>query len=47
MRSIVIAGALFVAAATTASAEEVTLRAVSAFAEGTEFSRNFEVSSTR
>ena len=42
MRSIVIAGALFVAAATTASAEEVTLRAVSAFAEGTEFSRNFE-----
>jgi TRAP-type C4-dicarboxylate transport system substrate-binding protein len=42
MRSILIAGALFVAAATTASAEEVTLRAVSAFAEGTEFSRNFE-----
>src|SRR2546429_1523369 len=42
MRSIVIAGALFVAAATTASAEEVTLRAVSAFAECTEFSRNFE-----
>jgi TRAP-type C4-dicarboxylate transport system substrate-binding protein len=42
MRSIVIAGALFVAAATTASAEEVTLRAVSAFAEGTEFSRSFE-----
>src|SRR6266436_6703466 len=42
MRSIVISGALFVAAATTASAEEVTLRAVSAFAEGTEFSRSFE-----
>src|SRR5437868_2724610 len=42
MRSIVIAGAVFVAAVTTASAEEVTLRAVSAFAEGTEFSKNFE-----
>ncbi len=42
MRSIVIAGAVFVAAVTTASAEELTLRAVSAFAEGTEFSRNFE-----
>ena len=42
MRSIFITGAVFVAAATTASAEEVTLRAVSAFAEGTEFSRSFE-----
>src|SRR5260221_8531965 len=42
MRSIVIAGALFGTAAPTASAEEVTLRAVSAFAEGTEFSRSFE-----
>src|SRR5438309_3282856 len=42
MRSIVIAGGVFVAAVTTASAEEITLRAVSAFAEGTEFSRNFE-----
>jgi TRAP-type C4-dicarboxylate transport system substrate-binding protein len=42
MRSIVIAGAVFVAAVATASAEEITLRAVSAFAEGTEFSRNFE-----
>ena len=42
MRSLVIAGAVFVAAVTTASAEEITLRAVSAFAEGTEFSRNFE-----
>src|SRR5437764_9450226 len=42
MRSIVIAGAVFVAAVTTASAEEITLRAVSAFAEGTEFARNFE-----
>ena len=29
-------------AATTASAQEVTLRAVSAFQEGTQFSKNFE-----
>src|SRR5258707_7198870 len=42
MRSIFIAGAVFVAAATTASAEEVTLRAVSAFAEKTTYSRGFE-----
>src|SRR6266566_2040080 len=42
MRSIFIAGAALIAAASTASAQEITLRAVSAFAEGTEFSRNFE-----
>ena len=42
MRSIFIAGAALIAAASTASAQEVTLRAVSAFAEGTEFSKNFE-----
>jgi TRAP-type transport system periplasmic protein len=42
MRSIVIAGALFVAALPTASAEEVTLRAVSAFAEKTTYSQGFE-----
>jgi TRAP-type transport system periplasmic protein len=41
MRSIFIAAAL-IAAASPAAAQEVTLRAVSAFAEGTEFSRNFE-----
>jgi TRAP-type transport system periplasmic protein len=41
MRSIFIAGAMM-AAASAAAAQEVTLRAVSAFAEGTEFSRNFE-----
>jgi TRAP-type transport system periplasmic protein len=41
MRSIFIAAAL-IAAASPAAAEEVTLRAVSAFAEGTEFSKNFE-----
>jgi TRAP-type transport system periplasmic protein len=41
MRSIFIAAAL-IAVASPAAAEEVTLRAVSAFAEGTEFSRNFE-----
>ncbi len=42
MRSIFIAGAALIAAASTASAQEVTLRAVSAFAEGTELSKNFE-----
>jgi len=42
MRSIVIAGAVFVAAASTALAEEVTLRAVSAFAEKTTYSQGFE-----
>jgi len=41
MRSIFIVAAL-IAVASPAAAEEVTLRAVSAFAEGTEFSRNFE-----
>src|SRR5512132_4354491 len=41
MRSIFIAAAL-IAVASPAAAEEVTLRAVSAFAEGTEFSHNFE-----
>ena len=41
MRSIFVAAAL-IAAASPAAAQEVTLRAVSAFAEGTEFSRNFE-----
>ena len=41
MRSIFIAAAL-IAVASPAAAEEVTLRAVSAFAEGTEFSKNFE-----
>src|SRR5262250_1143859 len=43
MRSIVIAGALFVAVLSTASAEELTLRAVSAFAEKTTYSRGFEL----
>src|SRR5215472_6438049 len=43
MRSIVIAGALFVAVLSTASAQEVTLRAVSAFAEKTTYSRGFEL----
>src|SRR5262250_3514066 len=42
MRSIVIAGALFVAVLSTASAEELTLRAVSAFAEKTTYSRGLE-----
>jgi len=41
MRSIFIVAAL-IAVASPAAGEEVTLRAVSAFAEGTEFSRNFE-----
>src|SRR5438445_10415836 len=41
MRSIFIAAAL-IPLASPAAAEEVTLRAVSAFDEGTEFSRNFE-----
>jgi TRAP-type C4-dicarboxylate transport system substrate-binding protein len=41
MRSIFVAAAL-IAAASPAAGQEVTLRAVSAFAEGTEFSRNFE-----
>src|SRR5262249_550377 len=42
MRSIVSAGAVFVGAASIASAEEVTLRAVSAFAEKTTYSQGFE-----
>ena len=47
MRSIVIAGALFVAVLSTASAEELTLRAVSAFAEKTTYSRGWSASSSR
>jgi TRAP-type C4-dicarboxylate transport system substrate-binding protein len=42
MRSICIATAAAALVASTALAEEVTLRAVSSFAEGTEFSKNFE-----
>src|SRR5437588_2473493 len=43
MRSTFIAGAVVIAAATAASAQEVTLRAVSAFAEKTTYSRGFEL----
>ena len=42
MRSMLVAGFAAVLLASTASAQEVTLRAVSSFAEGTEFSKNFE-----
>jgi TRAP-type transport system periplasmic protein len=42
MRSLLVAGFAAVLLAPTASAQEVTLRAVSSFAEGTEFSKNFE-----
>jgi TRAP-type C4-dicarboxylate transport system substrate-binding protein len=42
MRSTFIAGVVVVLAVSTAAAQEVTLRAVSSFAEGTEFSKNFE-----
>src|SRR5712691_1265430 len=42
MRSTLIVGLLAALHVSTAAAEEVTLRAVSAFAEGTEFSKNFE-----
>jgi TRAP-type C4-dicarboxylate transport system substrate-binding protein len=42
MRFTYIAGFAAVLAVSAASAQEVTLRAVSSFAEGTEFSRNFE-----
>src|SRR5262245_49968133 len=42
MRHILIAGFAAILAHASAAAQEVTLRAVSAFAEGTEFSRNFE-----
>ncbi|HEX5846555.1 MAG TPA: TRAP transporter substrate-binding protein DctP [Rhodoplanes sp.] len=43
MRSAFIAGLVAVLAAATASAQEVTLRAVSAFAEKTTYSRGFEL----
>src|SRR6516162_507166 len=43
MRSTFIAGAVAIAAASAASAQEVTLRAVSAFAEKTTYSRGFEL----
>ena len=42
MRSIMIAGFTAVLAASPTVAQEITLRAVSSFAEGTEFSKNFE-----
>jgi TRAP-type transport system periplasmic protein len=42
MRSTIIAGFAAVLAASSAGAQEITLRAVSSFAEGTEFSKNFE-----
>src|SRR5215475_9167686 len=42
MRPTLIAGLAAVLTVSAASAQEVTLRAVSAFAEGTEFSKNFE-----
>jgi TRAP-type C4-dicarboxylate transport system substrate-binding protein len=42
MRSTLIAGLAAVLATSTAAAQEITLRAVSSFAEGTEFSKNFE-----
>jgi TRAP-type C4-dicarboxylate transport system substrate-binding protein len=42
MRSILIAGFAAVLVASPAAAQEITLRAVSSFAEGTEFSKNFE-----
>src|SRR5712692_8953226 len=42
MRSISIAALAAVLAATSAAAQEISLRAVSSFAEGTEFSKNFE-----
>jgi TRAP-type C4-dicarboxylate transport system substrate-binding protein len=42
MRQIVIAAVAGILAHAGAAAQEATLRAVSAFAEGTEFSRNFE-----
>jgi TRAP-type transport system periplasmic protein len=43
MRSIFIAGLAALAAASTASAQETTLRAVSSFAEKTTYSRGFEL----
>jgi TRAP-type C4-dicarboxylate transport system substrate-binding protein len=42
MRSMLIAGFVAVLAASPTAAQEITLRAVSSFAEGTEFSKNFE-----
>jgi len=42
MRPTLIAGLAAILTVSAASAQEVTLRAVSAFAEGTEFSKNFE-----
>jgi TRAP-type transport system periplasmic protein len=42
MRSIFIAGLAVLTTASAAPAQEVTLRAVSSFAEGTEFSKHFE-----
>ena len=42
MRSMLVAGLAAALMASTVSAQEVTLRAVSSFAEGTEFSKNFE-----
>jgi len=42
MRFALVAGIAGAVLASTASAQEVTLRAVSSFAEGTEFSKNFE-----
>ena len=42
MRLNCLAGLAVLISASPAAAQEVTLRAVSAFAEGTEFSRNFE-----
>ena len=42
MRHILLAGLAAILLHASAAAQEVTLRAVSAFAEGTEFSRNFE-----
>ena len=42
MRSLLVAGLAAVLLASTALAQEVNLRAVSSFAEGTEFSKNFE-----
>src|SRR4029078_5358038 len=42
MRSTFIAGVVVVLAAPDSAAQEVTLRAVSSFAEGTQFSKNFE-----
>ena len=42
IRSSIVAGALFIAAMSCANAQEITLRAVSSFPEGTAFSKNFE-----